>query len=301
MVHNIPHSLKNHIASGITTNSTLWKITRTDGEILSFTDYTEDITYNNITYKSSNSVGISSIATKGDYSVDNLDLIGFLKESGVTNEDIMAELYDNAYVEIFMIDYTDLSKGHLTLKTGYLGNITKGKDTFTAETRGLTQKLSQSFVSVYSPTCRARLGDGKCKIDLGGSVTIDDVSYNLISTGIVQSITDNRIIYDNTRTEPNSFFSFGYITFTSGKNKNQKMEIKTYQDKTILLFLPMNKKINVGDTYTITVGCDKYFNTCINKFSNAVNFRGEPHIPGRDKIYETGSNRSDSHHGVDDL
>lgn len=269
--------------------------------VLSFTDHIEDVFYNSITYYSSNAVGISSIATKGDYSVDNMDLIGFLKDTGITDEDILAEVYDNAYVEILMIDYTDLTKGHLTLKTGHLGNITKGKETFIAETRGLTQKLNQNFISVYSPTCRARLGDGKCKVDMGGSVTIDEVEYDLVSTGIVQNVSDDRIIYDSTRTEPNSFFNFGYITFTSGKNAGKKMEIRTYQDKAILLFLPMKKSIQIGDTYSIHVGCDKYFNTCIGKFNNAVNFRGEPHIPGRDKLYETSSNRTEKHHTTEDL
>lgn len=30
-----------------------------------------------------------------------------------------------------------------------------------------------------------------------------------------------------------------------------------------------------------------YFSTCYGKFSNAVNFRGEPHVPGMDKMLST--------------
>jgi uncharacterized phage protein (TIGR02218 family) len=31
-------------------------------------------------------------------------------------------------------------------------------------------------------------------------------------------------------------------------------------------------------------GCDKRFETCTSRFQNAVNFRGEPHLPGTDLL-----------------
>ena len=39
-------------------------------------------------------------------------------------------------------------------------------------------------------------------------------------------------------------------------------------------------KMEIGDQFEVIAGCDKQFNTCINKFNNAINFRGEPHLPG---------------------
>ena len=39
-----------------------------------------------------------------------------------------------------------------------------------------------------------------------------------------------------------------------------------------------------GDTFTVTAGCDKRFATCRDRFDNAVNFRGFPHIPGNDFV-----------------
>lgn len=103
----------------------------------------------------------------------------------------------------------------------------------------------------------------------------------------MEQAINNRLIIDNSRTEPIGFFNFGFIQFTSGKNKGFKMEIKNFENEKTLLFLPMAKSIKIGDTYTMQAGCDKYFTTCCGKFNNAVNFRGEPHLPGRDKVYET--------------
>ena len=46
----------------------------------------------------------------------------------------------------------------------------------------------------------------------------------------------------------------------------------------------MPEQIEAGDTFVVTAGCDKRFDTCRARFNNAVNFRGFPHIPGNDFI-----------------
>ena len=46
----------------------------------------------------------------------------------------------------------------------------------------------------------------------------------------------------------------------------------------------MPEPIAAGDTFNVTAGCDKRFATCRDRFDNAVNFRGFPHIPGNDFV-----------------
>lgn len=53
-------------------------------------------------------------------------------------------------------------------------------------------------------------------------------------------------------------------------------------DELISLFLPMPFVVEDGDTFGIAVGCDKRLATCIDKFDNVINFRGEPFVPGQD-------------------
>ena len=70
------------------------------------------------------------------------------------------------------------------------------------------------------------------------------------------------------------------------------MEVKEYT-KTggiIELFLPLDRNLQVGDTYSMIAGCNKtlkvdgaYTGDCKVKFNNVINFRGEPEIPGIDK------------------
>ena len=40
----------------------------------------------------------------------------------------------------------------------------------------------------------------------------------------------------------------------------------------------------VGDRFRVSAGCDKRADTCRQKFSNFLNFRGFPHIPGDDWV-----------------
>jgi uncharacterized phage protein (TIGR02218 family) len=44
-----------------------------------------------------------------------------------------------------------------------------------------------------------------------------------------------------------------------------------------------------GDTFEVVAGCDRTFATCKSKFNNVRNFRGFPHIPGRDEGLKYGS------------
>ena len=48
----------------------------------------------------------------------------------------------------------------------------------------------------------------------------------------------------------------------------------------------MPEPIAAGDTFAVTAGCDKRFATCRDRFANAVNFRGFPHIPGNDFVVQ---------------
>jgi uncharacterized phage protein (TIGR02218 family) len=47
----------------------------------------------------------------------------------------------------------------------------------------------------------------------------------------------------------------------------------------------MPRPIVIGDQVRLVAGCDKTPETCHARFGNILNFRGEPHIPGNDKVF----------------
>lgn len=115
-------------------------------------------------------------------------------------------------------------------------------------------------------------------------------------TGTVTAITDNRVFQDSSRDEPDAYWDYGKVTFTSGANNGLSMEIKsfTYVNGSpgvaeISLFLPMPNDIALSDTYTIVTGCQKRFTEdCVGVYDNADNFRGFPFIPTRDQAARFG-------------
>lgn len=201
----------------------------------------------------------------------------------VTEADIMAGKYDFAEILIFMVNVTDLTQGIITHRRGWLGEVSLKNGQFITEVRGLTQKLSQNIVELYSPTCRAILGDGRCKANLA----------SFTASGTVNTVTSRQVFISTAMTQAAGYFSSGEIVWLTGANAGRHMEIKEFSNTQFTLVLPMPNAVTVGDTFNAIAGCDKTFNTCFSKFSNAVNFRGEPYVPGMDKVLSTVATAND--------
>ena len=85
------------------------------------------------------------------------------------------------------------------------------------------------------------------------------------------------------------YFDFGVITMQDGSSAGLSMEVKGYSVGTITLQMGFPQGVAIGDKYTMTAGCAKRFTEdCVGRFSNGINFRGEPHLPGIDSLMRTG-------------
>lgn len=284
---NISPALAAHIAGEVTTLATCWKLTRRDGATLGFTDHDRDITFETVTYRAATGFTPSAVANSAGFAVDNLEVEGMLSASSITEADIMAGLYDFAEIEIFMVNYADVSQGKMILRRGWLGEVSMNNQQFTAEVRGLTQALSQNIGELFSPSCRATLGDARCSVNLA-SVTV---------SGTISTTTSRQDFTANSVTGAAGLYTLGKITFTSGANSGLAMEVKEHVKMTtggarITLVLPMPYAIANGDGFNLTQGCDKTLATCKTRYDNVLNFRGEPHVPGIDRMLETAGTRS---------
>ncbi|MEM7616754.1 MAG: DUF2163 domain-containing protein [Pseudomonadota bacterium] len=274
---NISINLQNHLNSEVTNIATCWKLTRLDNVIQAFTSHDQDIIFEGVTYQANSGFTPSDISNNYDIEADNLQIEGVIDSVNITEQDINNGVYDFAAIEIFAVNYADLTQGRVLLKTGKISDIEMRDGNFSAEIRGLSDRLSQNIGQIYSPLCRANLGDNKCQVNLASNYSFSDV---------VSNITSKSVFYETNLNQNNSYFNFGKVTFTSGLNNGLAMEVKSYQDGKIELFLPMPYDINIGDSFDIITGCDKKITTCAQKFNNAINFRGEPHVPGTDKMLE---------------
>ena len=276
----ISPALKTHLAGQVTTLSTCWKATLKDGTVYGFTDNVKDLDIDGVVYQAASGYTPSNISTSNNLAVDNLELTGLLDSTLISEADIMAGVWDYAKIDIFQVNYNDLSQGKIHLRSGEIGTIKTGGSVFVSELRGLMQNYQNVIGEVTTVTCRAQFADSRCKLD--------PALYTV--TGSITSIISNRIIADSTRSEANAYFAYGKITITSGANEGLSMEVKTYTsvDGVIELTLPFPFPLQIGDTYSMIAGCNKLFDTC-KTFNNVINFRGEPHIPGQDKAFRYGT------------
>ena len=107
-------------------------------------------------------------------------------------------------------------------------------------------------------------------------------------SGKVVDITD-RNTFSATIDEPravDSWFATGVLTWESGANAGRAIEVKSWTPASgqIELLLPPGYPIAPGDAFRVFPGCDKRLDTCIDRFANVLNFRGEPYVPGADLL-----------------
>ena len=205
--------------------------------------------------------------------MDNLNVTGSLTAPAITHADLANGVWDYARVLVFLINYADLTMGHMVLRSGYLGQTTTGRTIYDAEIRGLTQALQQDFGRLCEERCDATFGDTRCGI----------TKLNYTFTGTVTSVTDSRS-FGISLTQAAGYFAHGELIFTSGLNKGAVFNIREHALSSAVLYESANNQIVVGDNITMIAGCDKLRTTCATKYNNAINHRGFPDIPGVDKM-----------------
>lgn len=271
--------LATHYAEPTTTLCTIWRLTRSDGVTFGFTDHDRTITYDSLDYVPSSAYDLSDNKTSSELNVDNLEAKGVLDDSGITAADVEAGLWDNAEAWVAELNWADPTMGANVLRVGRIGNIQRTRLGFVAEHRGLMQTLQNNLLRVVLPTCDAVLGDARCGVNLAA----------LTVSGAVTSVTSNRAFVASALAQAAGYFNFGVITFTSGDCDGLAMEVKTHAtggDLTLQLAMP--RTVTIGDTFTLSPGCDKTPAVCKATFSNFVNFRGFDQVPGQTRVLKYG-------------
>lgn len=270
----IPAGLQALLDSGVVTLATIWTVTRTDGIVIGFTDHDVDLVIGGVTYQSATGYTRTAIQSTANFAVDNLELDGLIVASAVSEDDLRGNKYQGAEVTVSVCDYTDPDP--VLLRRGWIGQITIRDGVYSAELRGLSDRLQQTIGRVYGRDCDADLGDARCGIDLGLP------EHN--ATGTVGTVTSDSIFHDAARTEIK--WTAGKLTWTSGNNNGVSIEVKKADGAgNIELWQAMPKPIAEGDAYAIQAGCQKRrVQDCIALYDNAINFRGFDTIPGTDYL-----------------
>lgn len=270
-MRSIPSNLYADIQDGTICN--IVKITLQNGTVHAYTDFDSNIVYGGVTYIPAPGLQKVKMTLTPNSEVSNQELASAWVDA--PEEDLLGGRFDSAAVEVSWISWKNPHYGLFTVFNGKLGEISWSDVGFKADIFSNMKDLEKNIGEVFTANCRHSLYSTSSP-GLIGFCGVDKVSFT--TTGNVTAIVKNRWKFQITTSAAADFYSGGKITFTSGSNNSISFSIKNFEDSTVDLFLPTSFPIVVGDTFTISAGCDKTLATCKSKFNNVVNYGGFPHI-----------------------
>ncbi len=271
-------SLAAHLASGVTTLCQCWIVTRTDGLRLGFTDHDEDLVVDGVTCSAESGATGTAVEQGTGLTADNLEIVGALTSGRLAESELARGLFDGAAVAVWRVDWASPADRVLVL-SGTVGEVSRGPTAFTAEVRGLADRLNQSRGRVYQRSCDALLGDARCGVDAAAAA--------IRGAGTVATVRSARsVTASGLSAYVSRWFEAGRLVWTSGANAGAAVEVRAHGLAgglaSLDLWEPMPAPISPGDTFQVVAGCDKSLASCRDKFANVLNFRGFPDLPGND-------------------
>lgn len=280
MIRDIDPKLKAKLEAGATTLCRCWRLRRKDGVVMGFTDHDRPITFEGTEFRADTGLDASALQTGNGLSVDNAQAAGALSDVGISEPDLIAGRYDAADVDQWLVDWTD-PKLRYHLFSGVLGEIRRTEISFEAELRGLTEKLNVTVGRTIKRTCDAVLGDGRCRVDLSDGRFRHETTVAKVEPG-------GRLTVAVSGSFPAGWFRGGTVQWRSGLNNGLTgviwHDLLLGSERVIQLTADPGCAVALGDSLTLTAGCDRLAETCRTKFDNFINFRGFPHIPGEDWV-----------------
>jgi uncharacterized phage protein (TIGR02218 family) len=252
--------------------ATWWSIKRRDGVALGFTSHNRSLVFGGMTYRAAPGMIPSAIRRTASLDRDAVEVEGVLAHDSISQTDLEAGRYAGARIAIGLVDWETLDR--TTLFYGELGNIAQQDGTFEAELRSAKAILETDLVPRTSPTCRAALCDADCGANPARythllRVAAVDLAANSVAFAGAPGAADMR---------------GGHVKWMDGPLAGVTMQVIDADTAGLVLDRPLAEGIAAGQLAYLREGCDHTITTCTTRFANAVNFRGEPHLPGNDLL-----------------
>jgi uncharacterized phage protein (TIGR02218 family) len=256
----------------LTTLAFCWRLERRDGIVLGFTSHDRRLVLAGLAYHAAPGMVPSAIEQNDGFDADSVEVQGLLTSPFIRAEDLAAGRWDGARLKLYAVDWTAPDTDPLLLIQGEIGLVSQAGESFSAELRGPTGLLDASVMDVTSPQCRAQLGDRACGVDLAPlrmAVTVTDHEDGVLM--LEQGL-------------PLGHFAFGSLRWSDGANAGMSGLILAHDATTLTLAEFPRNPVMAGDRAELVQACDRTLASCAQRFGNALNFRGEPHLPGNDLL-----------------
>lgn len=275
-MRQITDALQAKLDTGVTTLCWCWRVERRDGAVFGFTSHDRDVRFGGLDYRARGGFEASDIRRELGLSIDSSAVFGALADDAISEADLEAGLWDEAAVTAWRVDWT-APEDRFAAWRGEIGETKHGGLAFEAELRSASHRLTQTTGRVYSRRCDADVGDARCGVDL------DDPAFSASGT-VSENVSGRSFETEGLSGFAEGWFTRGRLRFTDGAHAGQAFEVESQSGARLQLRRTPPGGVSAGEAFIVTAGCDKRFTTCAQKFSNHLNFRGFPHMPGNDAL-----------------
>ena len=272
---------------------------RTDLVVLYFTDHSSAlIRSDGNTYTPAGAPEATAQRKQAGLEAQGRDMRGAITSAAITTDDLRAGRYRGALVYEYLVDWLYPHLGDIATNVYEIVSTEHDREGWEAEIDGLGRHLANEVGLVYTKQCRHKLGDSGCTVDLEslGSYGIGVASLDADEPRRIFRVSSFPLAALGT-----GYFDLGELRWIQGANEDLEVEVRTFtfiSGSTVEfeLHLPMPFDISAtfpGDQFNVFPGCNKLSGAvgatghCKNKFSNMVNFGGQPFIPGPDRALWT--------------
>lgn len=260
------------IAEGPLTSIALcWALERRDGAGIGLTSCDRPLTRGGNRY--SPAPGIVPAAVTRSLGLDSHsgEVAGALSAEALDAGELALGRWDGAAASLAAADWTAPDGDSIALLNGEIGAVTIDGERFSAELSGAAARIEEPVCPATSPECRAQFGDKQCRVDLAGRSIIA-----FVVSASAGEVTLDRVADDN--------YLLGRLRYLSGANCGISTVITAVSGSAVSVRDIPRAAVEGGCRVELREGCDKRFETCTARFGNALNFRGEPHLPGTDLL-----------------
>jgi uncharacterized phage protein (TIGR02218 family) len=258
-------------ATPLGTAAAWWRVYRRDGVALAFTTHDRDLWFDGLLHRAAPGVLPSAIRRTIGFEDDESEVEGALSHGAIRAEDLSAGRFDGARVESGVVDWQTLEAA--ALYGGSIAGVSQEATSFSAQLRSAKADLAIDPVPLSSPTCRARF--------CGPGCTLNPAAHETVATLIAFDADANRATFNVADHAP---FALGELRFLDGAQAGLPMRVLAVSSAGLTLDRPLDTDTASGLRARLREGCDRTIATCSGRFSNAVNFRGEPFLPGNDLL-----------------
>ncbi len=281
-----PGAHRNALRAQARTLATIWTVTPAYGAAVRVTSHDVEIVVGGNTFSPMGGADPSTVRRQGQLRDHDREFRGVVTSDRFSDADLAAGRWNGSTIDESVVDWTRPFLGALVSYRYRIAELAFDGQVWRASAVGLVSLLRGARGDAYLRHCRHDWGvvnaDGiGCPVSAAAFTTGSTATsfgdgarkLQIRASGISGSLADG-------------YFALGKFSVTSGPAAGQVVDVKKYTQATreIELQYPLPAPMNVGDSFSVTAGCDRRYSTCKDKFSVGNAFGGFALMPGTDFI-----------------